>query len=45
MSESHLSCVTLFSWRLADGDLPQESIICVQHCREIDIQWRFKHEV
>lgn len=30
----HLSGVAFFSWRLADGDLPQESIVCIQHWGE-----------
>lgn len=35
-NQLYLSCVSLFSGRLADSDLPQESIIGIQHWSETE---------
>lgn len=33
MCDAHSSGKALLSWRLADGDFSQKTIICVQHCK------------
>jgi len=35
MCDAHSSGKALLSWRLANGDFSQKTIICVQHCDKI----------